>query len=362
MKIINIVGARPNFMKIAPLMKEYKNHPEIEAMIVHTGQHYDKNMSDDFFRVLNIPDPKYNLGVGAGSATEQTAKIMIEFEKICLAEKPDWVVVVGDVNSTIACALVAKRLGIKVAHVEAGLRSFDRSMPEEINRILTDSISDLLFVTEESGVGNLKKEGQDESKIFFVGNVMIDSFIMMKDDILKKEAYKEFEILPGEYAVMTFHRPSNVDNPENLSKLLNIIDYVQKKIKVVIPIHPRTNANLEKLGLKSRFSEMKNVIVSPPLDYTRFLNLVYYSKFIMTDSGGIQEESAFIKKPCITLRENTERPSTLLSTNVLTGLDFDKILTEIENIFSGNFKKGADIPSWDGKASQRIVKVLKEKQ
>ncbi len=361
MKIICVVGARPNFVKIAPLLKEMKKHSEIQSVLVHTGQHYDVNMSDAFFQDLEIPAPDYNLGVGSGSHSEQTAKIMIEFEKICLKEKPDLVVVVGDVNSTIACALVAKKMLIKVAHVEAGLRSFDMSMPEEINRILTDAISDYLFVSEESGVQNLKKEGINGNKLFFVGNVMIDSLLQNYDKIQKNEITKKLGLKDKAYAVLTLHRPSNVDNKEILSRLLNCFDKIPKKIKIVWPIHPRTRNNLEQFGLKTKVENMKNILLTEPLSYLNFLSLISHSAFVLTDSGGIQEETTFLKIPCITLRENTERPSTItIGSNVLVGNDEKVILKQINNILGGTKKDSLIPPLWDGQTSERIIRCLLE--
>ena len=361
MKIICVAGARPNFVKIAPLLKEMKKHSEIQSVLVHTGQHYDVNMSDVFFKDLEIPAPDYNLGVGSGSHSEQTAKIMIEFEKICLKEKPDLVLVVGDVNSTIACALVAKKMQIKVAHVEAGLRSFDMSMPEEINRILTDTISDYLFVSEESGIQNLEKEGINENKIFFVGNVMIDSLLNNYPKIQKSEILRKLKLEEKKYAVLTLHRPNNVDNKEILSKLLDCFDKIPKQVKLVWPVHPRTRNNLEQFGFKSRIDSMKNVLITEPLSYLNFLSLISRAAFVLTDSGGIQEETTFLKIPCITLRENTERPSTItIGSNVLVGNDEKAVLKHINNILEGA-KKDSRIPQyWDGHTAERIIRRLLE--
>jgi len=348
MKIIVVAGARPNFMKIAPLMKELKKYPSIETYLVHTGQHYDKKMSDSFFEELDIPAPNINLGVGGGSHAEQTAKIMIEFEKVCIAEKPDVVLVVGDVNSTIACALVAKKMGIKVAHVEAGLRSFDMGMPEEINRILTDRISDYLFITEQSGIDNLKHEGFDPKKIFFVGNVMIDNLINnlhKKTDIVKKLGLKD-------YCLVTMHRPSNVDNKEKLKEILDIFDNVG--CKIVWPMHPRTLKNLENFGFKKRLSKY---VILEPQGYLDFITLVNSSKFVLTDSGGIQEETTYLGVPCLTMRESTERPITItLGTNQLVH-NKKEILSAIKHLGS---KKHSIPPLWDGHAAKRIVEVLEK--
>ena len=360
MKIINVVGARPNFMKIAPLMKEFRKREEIEAKLVHTGQHYDKNMSDSFFKDLEIPSPDYNLGVGSGSHAEQTAKIMIEFEKVCLKEKPDLVLVVGDVNSTIACALVAVKLGIKVAHVEAGLRSFDRTMPEEINRMLTDKISDYLFVTEQSGLDNLKREGVDDKNIFFVGNIMIDSLVYNLPRIKKSEVLNKLNLAKKEFILLTMHRPSNVDDKGILMQIMDIISDLQNKIKVVYPAHPRTKERIKRFGLEDDINKMANFIIIEPLEYPDFLNLVMNSKGVLTDSGAVQEETTYLGLPCITLRENTERPITLsVGTNILAGNDKKKILNAVDNILKERWNKGSLPELWDGKTAERVVRFIK---
>jgi len=348
MKIIVVAGARPNFMKIAPLMHEIKKHPNLNAYLVHTGQHYDKKMSDDFFTELNIPTPDINLGVGGGSHAEQTAKIMVEFEKVCLNERPDLVVVVGDVNSTIACALVAKKLNVKVAHVEAGLRSFDFEMPEEINRVLTDRISDYLFVTEQSGIDNLHEEGYSEDKIFFVGNVMIDNLI---DNLHKKtNIVKDLEL--ASYCLVTMHRPSNVDNKEKLIEILDIFDNVG--CQIVWPIHPRTLKNLETFGLSDRIAKY---VILEPQGYLDFITLVSSAKFVLTDSGGIQEETTYLGIPCLTMRENTERPSTItLGTNQLVH-NKEEILHALKHLGS---RKHSIPPLWDGHTAKRIVEIIEK--
>ncbi len=338
-KIINVVGARPNFMKIAPIIRAMK----CENILVHTGQHYDNNMSDSFFKDLGIPHPDINLEVGSGSHAEQTAKIMIEFEKVCLKEKPTHVLVVGDVNSTIACALVAKKLGIKIIHVEAGLRSFDETMPEEINRVLVDRISDYLFVTEQSGVDNLLKEGVAKEKIHLVGNVMIDTLIYNLPKIDKIKKYSE-----EDYCVVTMHRPSNVDNKEILERLLKVIKEIP--IKVVFPMHPRTRGKVKSLD---------GVDVLEPLGYLDFMNLVKNAKFMLTDSGGIQEETTYLGVPCITMRENTERPVTVeVGSNVLVGSDVALIKKNIELVLKGGFKKGSVPEMWDGETAERVFDKL----
>ena len=347
-------------MKIAPLIREMnKRKKRIEHLLVHTGQHYDREMSDNFFSQLEIPEPDINLGVGAGSHAEQTAKIMIEFEKVLLKHKPDLIVVVGDVNSTIACSLVASKLGVSVAHVEAGLRSFDRAMPEEINRILTDAISDFLFTTEASANENLKREGIAARKVFFAGNVMIDTLIHCLDKI--QSADLPFQNLrEKEYAVVTLHRPSNVDRPEVLEKILDAFYRISQKIKLVVPLHPRTNKNIGSFGLQDKVDVIaRNAIITGPIGYLEMLRLVKSARMVMTDSGGLQEETTYLGVPCITMRENTERPSTIdLGTNVLVGNDLNLLFNHFEKILSNDFKKGQIPPFWDGKAAQRIVEVL----
>lgn len=362
-KIISIVGARPNFMKIAPIydaVRKFNNGKNlIEHLICHTGQHYDEKMSKIFFEDLELPEPDIYLGVGSGTHAEQTAKVMIEFEKVLLAYKPDLIIVVGDVNSTVACSLTAVKLGIKVAHVEAGLRSFDRTMPEEINRILTDVISDYLFVTEKSALINLKNEGIDKGKIFFVGNVMIDTLIKylpkLKNDILNR-----FDTKEKKYCVVTFHRPSNVDNRNNLINLINLLNKVAKYIKVIFPIHPRTNKNINDFGLNNVLDE--NIILVEPLGYLDFIGLIKDSKFVLTDSGGIQEETTYLGIPCITLRNSTERPITVeIGTNYLVGENIDETWKYIELIFNNKHKTGEIPELWDGKAAERIVNIIVDK-
>ena len=314
-------------------------------------------MSDDFFSDLNIPKPDYFLGVGSGSHAFQTAKIMIEFERICIENKPELVVVPGDVNSTLACAIVASKLHIPIAHIESGLRSFDKKMPEEINRIITDSISDLLFVTEKSGIDNLLKEGVDSSKIHFVGNTMIDSLTKYLDKAIKIKTWEEFGFSKGEYCLLTIHRPSNVDDSNRLKKIFELINYFSKDINFILPIHPRLKSSMDSLKIKNS----PNLIFVDPLPYIRFLSLLYGSKMIITDSGGIQEESSYLNVPCITLRSNTERPVTVdLGTNYMTGLKEEKIINTFKKINSGKAKISKKIKYWDGNASERIYDILKE--
>jgi len=359
MKIINVAGARPNFMKIAPLMDAFREHPDIEPMLVHTGQHYDEKMSDLFFRQLGIPEPDINLGVGSSSHTVMTADIMKKFETVVLDHKPDAVLVVGDVNSTIACGLVAVKLGIKLIHVEAGLRSFDRKMPEEINRILTDTISDYLFITEPSGVENLKNEGIPDERVFLVGNVMIDTLLKNKSKADESKILDEQGLNGVDYAALTIHRPSNVDNAETFARILDAIEKVQDDMAVVFPIHPRTRNNLTKLGLADRVNAMTNLRLLDPIGYLDFLKLMSEAKVVLTDSGGIQEETTILRVPCITMRENTERPITIdVGANQLVGTQPDNILAAYDRVMNdSNFNP--TVPDlWDGKAAQRIAKIL----
>lgn len=358
-EIIIVGGARPNFMKIAPLIKVFRKQ-NVNFKLIHTGQHYDYNMSKIFFDNLGIPKPDYFLDVGSGSHAIQTAKIMIEFEKVILKENPSLVIVVGDVNSTIACALVAKKLFIKVAHIEAGLRSNDFTMPEEINRRLTDQISDYLFITEKSAEVNLTNEGIDRSKIYFVGNIMIDNLIMNLDNAKKEEYYKKSGLKHNSYGLITIHRPSNVDRKQDLDHIVEILNYVQSKIKIIFPIHPRTLKNLENFNLKNKLIK-SDIILTEPLGYLEFLNLMIHAKFILTDSGGIQEEASFLNIPILTLRKNTERPITIeKGTNTLVDNDFSKLKIYLEEILSNTYKEGQKIEKWDGKTSERIVNIIKE--
>ena len=362
-KILNIVGARPNFMKVAPLHRAFENHPEIDSKIVHTGQHFDAKMSDIFFEQLQMPKPHYFLGIGGGSHTEVTANTMLAFEKVVLTEKPDLVLVVGDVNATLACALVAIKLHIPVAHVEAGLRSGDRSMPEELNRILTDSVSDYLFITEKSGVDNLKREGVSNEKVFFVGNVMIDSLVHYLEKALQTTILEELGLLKDEFVVITMHRPANVDTEDGLKAILSIIEDTAKYKKVVLPIHPRTANNLKKFGLYEQLSSIKNLILTEPQGYLEFLQLMQNASVIITDSGGIQEETTYLKVPCLTFRDSTERPITVeIGTNqLLADLNPQTVHEKLINILDGNTKQGQIPPLWDGKTAERIADILVEK-
>ena len=359
MKILNVVGARPNFMKIAPLIRDMNARKDrIEHLLVHTGQHYDKSMSDDFFVQLGIPQPDVNLGIGSASHAQQTAKILTAFESVLVEHNPDMVVVVGDVNSTMACALVAAKSGVKVAHVEAGLRSFDRTMPEEINRILTDALSDFLFTTEEAGNENLRREGIPQEKIFFVGNVMIDTLVHCLAAMPPGPPHPGLE--KKEYAVITLHRPSNVDHPETLKGMLRAFQDISKNLRLVIPLHPRTRANIERFGLSDALRTLEeNAVVTGPVGYVDMLRLVKDSRMVITDSGGIQEETTYLGVPCITLRANTERPSTVtLGTNTLVGSDTGKLLRAVERVMLDSHARGTIPPLWDGHASERIVEHL----
>jgi UDP-N-acetylglucosamine 2-epimerase (non-hydrolysing) len=359
-KILNIVGARPNFMKVAPLHRAFQAHPQIDSKIVHTGQHFDAKMSDVFFEQLQMPKPHYFLGVGGGSHTEVTAKTMLEFEKVVLAEQPDLVLVVGDVNATLACALVAIKLHIPVAHVEAGLRSGDRSMPEELNRILTDSVADFLFITEQSGVDNLKREGVPDEKVFFVGNVMIDSLVHYLEKARQTSILTDLGLHKNEFVVMTMHRPANVDTEEGLKGILEIIADTTKYKKVVLPIHPRTANNLKRFGLYEQLNSIENLILTEPQGYLEFLQLMQNASLIITDSGGIQEETTFLKVPCLTFRDSTERPVTVeIGTNqLLADLNPQTVHEKLVEILEGKTKKGQIPPLWDGKTSERIAEIL----
>jgi len=357
--IINVVGARPNLPKIAPLMREMRRHPEIEPILVHTGQHYDERLSDIFFRQMGIPAPDVNLEVGSGSHAAQTAEVLKRVEPVLIEKKPDVVVVVGDVNSTIAVSLAAAKLGIRVAHVEAGLRSFDRTMPEEINRILTDAIADLLFVTEEDAVEHLLKEGRPRSAIHFVGNVMIDSLRHFLPVAQKSGIGCELGLIANQtwhrFAVLTLHRPSNVDSVDKLTELMSAMDALANEVPVIFPVHPRTKQRLADAGAKHH----PQLRLIDPVGYLDFLCLLSKATLVLTDSGGIQEETTALGVPCLTLRENTERPITISQgTNLLVGTDPAQIINAATNILAGKSKAGRIPPLWDGKAAERIVDIL----
>jgi UDP-N-acetylglucosamine 2-epimerase (non-hydrolysing) len=356
MKIIHVVGARPNFMKAAPVFRAIGRYAEIKQILVHTGQHYDINMSDIFFRQLGLPEPDINLEVGSGSHAVQTAQIMTGFENAVMKEKPDMALVYGDVNSTVAAALVCSKLGIRIGHVEAGLRSFDRTMPEEINRLLTDQISDLLFTPSIDGDENLKHEGIDPKKIHFVGNVMIDTLIRLLP-MAKIDNLKSKKIADGRYALATLHRPSNVDQPEMLRKIVRTLEDIGDEIPIVFPIHPRTRKLMSDNNLDINH---RGLSLIEPVGYLEFLALQKYATVVITDSGGIQEETTFLGVPCLTIRENTERPVTVsIGTNKLIGRDMSLLRIEVADILKGAAKKGGIPPLWDGKAADRIAEIIK---
>lgn len=357
MKILNVVGARPNLMKIAPIMARMQNSRHFTPILLHTGQHYDDNMSRIFFEQLKISKPDFNLEVGSGTNSWQVSEVIKRFEPILESVNPDAILLVGDVNSTVACALAASYRGVPVIHVEAGLRSFDRSMPEEINRMVTDRLSDLLFVTEKSAVNNLHNEGVQKEKIHFVGNVMVDTLLTFRAVAEENSDILDRVKLDGrDYAVITLHRPSNVDRKEPLRSILASLAELSKEIPVVFPIHPRTEKRITEFG----FSDlMRSIAVLPPLPYLDMLKLTSHARLVLTDSGGIQEESTVLGNPCITLRENTERPITVEEgTNTLVSLDTESILREARNILRNGGKKGRRPELWDGLASERIVSVL----
>lgn len=350
MHVIHVVGARPNFMKVAPVLRALNTREGVRQTIVHTGQHYDANMSDVFFRQLGIPAPDVNLAVGSGSHAQQTAEIMTRFEPIVLDRQPDIVFVYGDVNSTVAAALVCSKLQIRVGHVEAGLRSFDRSMPEEINRIVTDQLSDMLFTPSEDGDANLEREGIAKEKIHLVGNVMIDSLVRLLPEAMKYGRNG----FPERYALVTLHRPSNVDDAETFSSILRSLMDVSNDLAVLFPAHPRTRQRLAAFGMNTR-----QLQVLDPVPYVEFLSLQRNATVVITDSGGIQEETTYLGVPCLTLRSNTERPVTVSQgTNILVGQDAAKLRSELTMILQGNAKRGAIPPLWDGRAAERIARVL----
>ena len=364
-KILSIAGARPNFVKVAPLVKEIRRQPDLTSVLVHTGQHYDRTMSQTFFDDLEIPAPDVNLGVGSGSHAVQTAEVMRRIEPVFESVRPDVVLVVGDVNSTIAAALTAVKLGITVAHVEAGLRSFDRSMPEEINRILTDAISDLLFVTEASGADNLRHEGVDAAKIHLVGNVMIDALEGSRRHWEKSLIFEKLGVEPGTaYAVLTLHRPSNVDDPGVLANFCDAFDILAHHIPIVFPVHPRVRDRLTRLRCGATTEpqdrlQSKGIAYVDPLSYLDFVALVSRARLVLTDSGGIQEEATMLGVPCLTLRETTERPVTVShGTNRIIGGDPARILEEALHTLAHPPRHTGPPPLWDGHAAERIVAVL----
>ncbi len=350
-------------MKIAPIMKALDEIGGFDVLLVHTGQHYDEKMSRLFFEELEIPKPDINLEVGSGSHAVQTAEIMKRFEPVVLDFGPDYVLVVGDVNSTIACGMVAAKLGVKLVHVEAGLRSFDRTMPEEINRVLTDSISDLLFVTEKSGIDNLKAEGVNSDRVHFVGNVMIDTLLANRDKAGQSDILERFDLAPGNYVAITLHRPSNVDDINNLGEIITAFEEIGKDLKLVFPIHPRTRNNIKGSELEHRVNAIENLILVDPLGYLDFLCLMSNAALVITDSGGIQEETTILGVPCMTLRKNTERPVTITEgTNRLVESCAEEIIANYRQIMSQEKEWRPGAPKyWDGKAAGRIARVLAQR-
>ncbi len=366
LKIVNVVGARPNFIKAATLADKMQNHSSIEPILVHTGQHYDERMSRIFFDDLQISRPDIELRVGSGSHAQQTAEIMVRFESVLLTEKPDLVAVFGDVNSTIGSAITAVKLGIPVAHIEAGLRSFDRTMPEEINRILTDAIATYLFTTEQSADKNLLHEGVPREKIFFVGNLMIDTLFRHKNMSRQSTILNTLNLTPKSYGVLTLHRPNNVDVKETFQGILEASSEISQRIPIVFPCHPRTKMQIEEFGLQNYFKSYSlacsiGIHLINPLGYLDFLRLMSEARFVLTDSGGIQEETTALGIPCLTLRENTERPVTVTEgTNVVVGTNKENILRTTLEAINGVSPEGRVPELWDGKASERIVKILVE--
>ena len=355
-----VCAARPNFMKVAPLYHALRKEPWACPRIVHTGQHYDPNMSEAFFEDLGLPRPDIFLGVGSGTHAEQTAKVMLAYEGVLLRERPDLVVVVGDVNSTMAATLAAVKLGIQVAHLEAGLRSFDRSMPEEINRLVTDVLADILWTPSQDAVDNLIREGIPPGKIQMVGNIMIDSLEMLREKIEKQDAYRSFGLQAKDYGVVTLHRPSNVDDPATLRRLCGVLSDVAETVPIVFPVHPRTRKRMEESHLLPADSTIGRLHLPEPINYIRFMNLVFHCAFVVTDSGGIQEETSYLGIPCLTVRENTERPITIThGTNRLCALN--DVKRETREILAGRVRKPRTIPYWDGRTAERIVYVLKER-
>jgi len=351
-------------MKVAPIMKAFEATGNFKTLLVHTGQHYDENMSKLFFDELEVPEPDINLEVGSNSHAVQTAEIMRRFEPVALDFKPDYVLVVGDVNSTIACGLVAVKLGIKLIHVEAGLRSFDRTMPEEINRLLTDAISDLLFVTEQAGIDNLKREGINSEKVHFVGNVMIDTLLSNREKAQRSDILQRLKLSPNEYGVITLHRPSNVDDVDKFGEILSAFEEIQKEMKLVFPIHPRTRDNIKGSKLEKKVQAMDNLLLLEPLGYLDFLCVMSNAALVMTDSGGIQEETTVLGIPCMTLRQNTERPVTITEgTNRLVHVTAEDIVKNYREIRKGDKYNRRRIPKlWDGNAAQRIARIIARSQ
>ncbi len=359
-KILTVVGTRPNIIKITQFRKEAAKYPDIDYKLIHTGQHYSANMNDVFFEELKLQLPDFSLDIDKSSVLKQISGIISGLEETVASYQPDIMVVVGDVNSTLAAAIVANKSGIKLVHIESGLRSYDKEMPEEHNRVMTDAITDIFFITEQSGWDNLISEGHDKDKMHFVGNTMIDTLVAYDNDIRNSKVLDHVNPSRDDYALMTMHRPGNVDNIQGLQKLSEIIVALSKEMKVIFPIHPRTKKRLEEFGLSDQFKN-DNLVLVDPMGYLDFQNLILNSVLVITDSGGIQEETTFRQIPCITLRPNTERPSTLeIGSNTLMEFDVDKILDTVNAIKSGTYKSYSIPEKWDGKATERIFKVLSE--
>jgi len=353
-----VCGARPNFMKVAPLYHALAAEPWADPVIVHTGQHYDANMSGSFFAEFGLPAPHVSLGVGSGSHAEQTAKVMVAYEKVLQDQRPDLVVVVGDVNSTMAATLAASKLGIKVAHLEAGLRSRDRRMPEEINRLVTDVLADALWAPSQDGVENLLAEGIPAERIQLVGNIMIDSLEMCRPRIEQLDAFSTFGQRRGSYAVVTIHRPSNVDDPAVLGRLCDLLERVSASIPLVFPVHPRTRQRIDTAGLLAQGRDAGRIFMPEPLGYTAFLNLVFNARLVITDSGGIQEETTYLGIPCLTMRENTERPVTVThGTNKLCAPG--ELLERVAEVLKDGTRPAPVIPFWDGRTAGRVVAAIR---
>ena len=360
MKIISVVGARPNFMKVAPLHRAFLLQPDTQSKLVHTGQHYDRQLSDIFIRQLDLPQPDYFLNVRPESPAQQMADIINKFNAVLHIEQPDWVLVVGDVTSTLACARAAAQRGIRVAHVEAGLRSGDSRMPEEYNRIETDRIADVLFVTEQAGLNNLRREGIAPGKVHFVGNVMIDSLVQYRQKAAELNTLAGLGVRPRSYILMTMHRPTNVDKEADLDKLLQLVQAIAHYKTVLFPIHPRTRARLGQFGLMGRLVGIPNVRLLEPQGYLEFLNLMEHAAIVITDSGGVQEETTYLNVPCLTFRHSTERPVTVdLGTNqLIANLDPETAMQKVSEILDGQPKTGQVPPLWDGQTAGRIAKIL----
>ena len=353
-----IAAARPNFMKVAPLFHALKASGWAEPVLVHTGQHYDRNMSDAILEDLRVPEPNHHLGVGSGTHAEQTGGVMVAYEKVCMEDRPDWIVVVGDVNSTAACAMVGAKLWIPVVHLEAGLRSRDRRMPEEINRLVTDAIADVLWTPSPDGDDNLIAEGVPAEKIDRIGNIMIDSFEMLRDGIEAANTAGELSLPAGNYALVTLHRPSNVDTLESLEPIVTALEAAAAELPVVFVAHPRTIKGLERFGLKERLEGNPEIHLLEPIPYMRFMSLVTTARLVITDSGGLQEETTYLGIPCLTLRENTERPITVtLGTNEL--VDAASLGDNLRTVLDGEWKHGECPPLWDGRTAERAVDSLK---